>query len=114
YAIERHQVEQRARERERLFRLLADNAQDLIFRYRLRPEPGFDYISPAAVAMTGYTAAELCAEPSLFTSLVSAEHLEPMARMARSGRLAAPMEVAVRRKDGSTIWVEQRLAPRSG
>lgn len=36
------------------FRLLAENAMDIIFRLKIRPKVEFDYISPAAQAITGY------------------------------------------------------------
>lgn len=42
-------------ESETRLQLLAENAQDLIYRYRLVPTPGFDYVSPAALSITGYT-----------------------------------------------------------
>jgi hypothetical protein len=31
------------------FRLLAEHAPDFIFRYRIQPDPGFDYVSPRSV-----------------------------------------------------------------
>ena len=33
------------------FRLLADHAQDFIFRFRVQPDPGFDYVSPASLSI---------------------------------------------------------------
>jgi PAS domain-containing protein len=36
------------RRSEERFRLLAENAQDLIYRYRLKPTPGFEYVSYCA------------------------------------------------------------------
>ena len=41
------QTEELRRSEER-FRLLAENAQDMIFRYRFKPTPGFEYVSPSA------------------------------------------------------------------
>ncbi|MHB2023883.1 MAG: PAS domain S-box protein [Mycobacteriales bacterium] len=42
------------RRSEETLRLLADNAQDLIFRYRFGGNPGFDYASPALESLYGY------------------------------------------------------------
>ena len=109
YAIERHQAEERLRESERQFRLLAENAQDFIFRYRVGPHPGFDYASPASLAVTGYSPAELYADPGLVMQLVGDDHRAAMDHLARSEELARPWEVQVVRKDGSVVWIEQRL-----
>jgi diguanylate cyclase (GGDEF)-like protein/PAS domain S-box-containing protein len=109
YAIERHQTRERLRESERKFRLLAENAHDFIFRYRVGDEPGFDYASPASLSITGYSPAELYADPALVLSLVGDDHLAAMDHLARSEELARPWEVQVVRKDGSAIWIEQRL-----
>src|SRR5215204_2686912 len=43
--IKQTEVLRRSEER---FRLLAENAQDLIYRYRLKPVPGFEYVSPSS------------------------------------------------------------------
>lgn len=45
------------------FRLLAENALDIIFRLKLRPRVEFDYISPAAQTITGYSPDEIYADP---------------------------------------------------
>ena len=57
------QTEEFRRSEER-FRLLAENAQDLIFRYRLKPTPGFEYVSPSSTAMIGYTPRSITPTPS--------------------------------------------------
>ena len=39
-----------------LLQLLTDNARDVLFRIRIGPPPVFEYVSPAVLAMTGYSA----------------------------------------------------------
>jgi diguanylate cyclase (GGDEF)-like protein/PAS domain S-box-containing protein len=101
--------EARLRESEERFRVLAENAQDFIFRYRVKSPPGFDYVSPACTAVTGYTPEELYGDPRLIFDLIEALHVEMMRDEARAASLGHAWEVEVRRKDGSLIWVEQRL-----
>lgn len=57
-------------ERERGFRLLAENARDIIFRYRIEPSRGFQYVSPSVEAALGYRAELLYADPAFVDGLV--------------------------------------------
>ncbi len=36
---------------------LLDRIPDIVWRYRLSPEPAFEYVSPSVFALTGYTPA---------------------------------------------------------
>jgi PAS domain S-box-containing protein len=91
-------------------RLLAERAHDMIYRYRVAPEPGFEYVSPAATGLLGFTPDELVDDPDLVRQIVSPEHVLMMDELGPDGWGGAH-DVEVRRKDGSTIWVEQRLTP---
>jgi diguanylate cyclase (GGDEF)-like protein/PAS domain S-box-containing protein len=104
----RKRAEERLSRSEERFRLLAENADDFIFRYRLKGDPGFDYVSPACVAITGYTAEELYGDPRLIFNLIEAMHVQMMRNDGRAS-LRQAWDVEVTRKDGSKIWVEQRL-----
>jgi PAS domain S-box-containing protein len=94
------------RRSEERFRLLAENAQDLIYRYRLKPSPGFEYVSPSATATIGYTPEEHYADPELRFKIV-----HPDDRHLIDEALRFPESlITIRwlRKDGGTIWIEQR------
>lgn len=106
-ALERSFLLARAEESERRFRLLAENAPDLVYRMRLLPEPAFEYVSPSALAMTGYTPEEHYADPALGQKLVLPEDL-PMLHAALEGKGPDPLLLRWRRKDGSVTWTEQR------
>src|SRR5437763_12931672 len=93
------------------FRLLAEHAQDFIFRFRVQPDPGFDYVSPASMSMFGYTPAELYSDPHLILAIVGEEYLAETADFGHDPRLTEPRDVRVHRKDGSVTWIEQRLTP---
>jgi diguanylate cyclase (GGDEF)-like protein/PAS domain S-box-containing protein len=93
------------------FRLLAENAPDFIFRYRVQPDPGFDYVSPASFSLLGYTPDELYSDPSLIVAIVGEEYLAETADFGHDVRLTEPRDVRAHRKDGSFTWLEQRLTP---
>jgi diguanylate cyclase (GGDEF)-like protein/PAS domain S-box-containing protein len=106
---ERLFVEERLAASEARFRALADNAPDFIFRYRVRPSPGFDYVSPASAALTGYTPGELYGDPGLIRLMVEDAFDQALARLSHSPEFGEARDLSVKRKDGSAIWVELRL-----
>jgi PAS domain S-box-containing protein len=108
----RKKAEAALRESEETFRRLAENAEDLIYLYRLRPERKFEYVSPSATAMTGYTPDEHYANPDLGLQIVHADDRAKLAGMA-SGRIDPRQPLTLRwvRKDGRVIWTEQRNIP---
>ncbi len=104
-------AEQRLAESESLFRLLAENASDMIYRYALSP-PRCEYMSPASTRITGYAPQEFYADQDLPWRL-----LHPDDRWALSRGREAPHEVAdaivVRwhHREGATIYVEHKNTP---
>jgi diguanylate cyclase (GGDEF)-like protein/PAS domain S-box-containing protein len=94
------------------FRHLTENARDMIYRYRLVPTQGYEYVSPAAADITGYSPEEHYADPELNTRLVHPEDRPLYKAMKQSSGLYSET-VALRwvRKDGKTIWVEQQNVP---
>lgn len=90
------------------YRRLAENAPDLIYRYRLGPTRGFEYVSPSALAITGYAPEEFYTDPTLSLTVV---HVEDRGVLANGPLPDHPIEMRWVRKDGSVIWVEQRNTP---
>lgn len=95
-----------------LFRLLAENAQDMIFRYRLAPTRGFDYVSPASLAISGYTPEEHYADPDISRKIVYPED-RSMFEAAIAAPEALNMSMTLRwvRKDGGIVWTEHHNRP---
>jgi PAS domain S-box-containing protein len=103
----RRRAEAALRESEERFRLIAEHAQDIIFRYRLGPEPAMEYLSPAVESITGYRPEQFYEHPGLIFSLVEPED---RALLARSWCENQDGTVTIRwnRRQGGVAWIEQR------
>ncbi|HRQ42053.1 MAG TPA: GAF domain-containing protein [Chloroflexota bacterium] len=99
------------RESEARFRMLAEQAQDIIYRYRLRPTPGFEYVSPAVTTITGYTPQEHYADPELGQKLVYIQDRHLLHAYADTNMAGRPLLLRWQHKDGRIIWTEQRNTP---
>ena len=94
---------------EERFRLLAEHAQDIIFRYRRGSDPAVEYLSPAVENIIGYSPEEMYADPELMFSLVEPEDRP---QFEATWRFSDPADLTVRcrRRDGELVYLEQRAA----
>jgi diguanylate cyclase (GGDEF)-like protein/PAS domain S-box-containing protein len=107
---DRHDAEMKTLSDERRLRLLADSSRDLIFYFRVVPDHAFEFVSPASLAITGYTPAELYENPELSDAL-----FDPTLQLVVFERLLSKhdvgaVETEVTRKDGTKLWVSQQLS----
>jgi PAS domain S-box-containing protein len=103
----RRQAAEALRDSEERFRLLAEHAQDIIFRCRLLPRPHIEYLSPALAALVGHQPAELYGDPATLFSLVDTRDRAAFEESWRSPP-AGTLRTRWHRRDGQTIWMEQR------
>lgn len=102
------QHEQALRTSEERFRLLAEHARDIIYRYRLTPDPGLEYISRSFTTITGYPLEELYANPAVHTQIVHPDDLALVeAALTDLAHMPHPLLMRLSGKDGTLIWTEQ-------
>ena len=108
---QREDVQEELHQTEGRFRQLVENARDIIYRYRLTPSPGFEYVSPAIQNMLGYAPREFYADPQLILKLV---HPDDRHQLEQSFQGKSFDEWATLRwvhRDGRVIWVERVNVP---
>ena len=98
-------------EKEKRFRLLAENARDVIYRYRFTPTPGLEYVSPATINITGYTPEEYYRDPQLVFKIIHPEDKHLLEMILKNQKNLSPLVLRWIRKDGSVIWIEQHHVP---
>ncbi len=104
---QRRRAEAALRDSEERFRLLAEHAQDIIFRYRRVPEPAMEYLSPAVESVTGYRPEQFYADPDLIFQLLEPEDRPIIEQSWRSPR-PGTLTFRWRRSSGEVVWTEQR------
>ena len=102
------------------FRLLAENAADMIYRIRVDPTHVFEYINPAVRAVLGYEPEDFYGDPALGLGLLAPEDRERAQEVfhrprSAQGELDLPdrevesLLLRMTRRDGVTIWAEHRM-----
>jgi len=94
------------------FRLLAENASDMVYRYRVHPTFGADYVSPAVTAMTGRTPEEYAADPDLSIEAIHPDDRDKaLAMHGDPARFRDPVVLRWVHRDGRIVWVEHHNTP---
>ncbi len=93
------------------FRGLVENAPDMIYRFRVDP-PGYEYVNPAALGLTGYPPESFYADPELMYQLTVPEDRERLREAwHRPLPAGAALQVQLVRSGGGQVWTEHRIVP---
>ena len=108
----RKTAEEALRLSEERFRRLSENAQDMIFRLRLKPRVEFEYVNPASTAILGYSPEEHYSDPSLSFRMIHPDDkaIFESVSNSRSG-MTGPIVLRWIHKDGRVVWTEARAIP---
>ncbi|HEY4721891.1 MAG TPA: PAS domain-containing protein, partial [Anaerolineae bacterium] len=99
-------------ESEARYRRLAENAQDIIYRYNFTPQRHMAYINPVVSGILGYSPDEFYADPDLFFNLIHPNDRPALlSAIAQGVPLAAPLNIRWMRKDRTLAWIEDRNVP---
>ena len=94
------------------FARLAEDASDIVYLYRVEPDPGFLYVSPSSTRITGRSPDEHYADPDLLIHLAHPHDQDLAAAMLRTPT-AFPEPVMVRliHTNGEIVWTNHRIEP---
>jgi PAS domain S-box-containing protein len=97
-------------ESEERFSRLTENARDVIYRISI-PNGNFEYVSPAAKEILGYSPEELYQSPVLFKSFIPNDWKKYVFKKwvkAKKGLVDRVFEYQVRDRSGNLKWINQR------
>jgi len=97
-------------ESEERFRRLAENARDVIYRMSL-PDGKYEYISPAAFSVFGYTPEEFYNTPTLFKKSIHPDwhkYFDEQWVDLLNGKMPPTYEYQIINKSGEVRWLNQR------
>lgn len=110
---DRKRVEADLAASEERFRLLAENAQDLIYRFSVS-ERKFEYMSPSCTQLTGYPPARFYKDPRHLFEIVHEDWLDEIKNLwhkMASGQTSPMTEYQIVHKSGQKKWLQQNNIP---
>jgi len=100
------------KEKERYFKSLIENIPDIVFRYRLIPKQGYEYISPSVKRNLGYTPEQFYDDPKFIYKIIHMEDRNIFKKVLDgSFKYSKPVEIRYTHKNGRAIWYEGLITP---
>ncbi len=111
------QAEEKLKNSEQKFRLLTENANDIIFKFSYLPEVKYTYISPSVEKILGYKQEDFYNDPLFGTKIAINDTdtalLSTTKRITKGERKNVIPDVLVlkyRHKNGNVVWLETRYS----
>jgi PAS domain S-box-containing protein len=105
------------KETEEKFRLIAQNANDIIFFYTYQPKPKYLFVSPSIKKVLGYTPEECYKDPFLGYKLAvdqiryKKSELEFSKKQKQKSLKQTTIVCQYHTKDGRLVWLEDNYSP---
>jgi diguanylate cyclase (GGDEF)-like protein/PAS domain S-box-containing protein len=97
---------------EERFRLIAENAADVVYRFTVGDTPRFDYLNPAVESQLGYSPQEFYDDPSLIVRVTHPDDVSLIRTLGYEGvDDTRSMQLRMVRRDGTQIWTEHKVVP---
>jgi diguanylate cyclase (GGDEF)-like protein/PAS domain S-box-containing protein len=97
---------------EERFRVLAESAADVVYRFTVGESPRFDYVNPAVEPALGYTPAEFYEDPGLVVRVTHDDDVAEVRDLGAEGvEGVRSVQLRMMRRDGTMIWTEHRVVP---
>jgi PAS domain S-box-containing protein len=108
---ERRQIEAALRLSEERYRVMAENAQDVVYRMDLRSDtPRFEYVSPSVEALTGHPPSAFEEDHTLLERITHPDDRPLLARwLSIPAEVELPLLLRAVRPDGEVLWHEHRF-----
>jgi diguanylate cyclase (GGDEF)-like protein/PAS domain S-box-containing protein len=107
-------TEKKLKKSEEKFRLLAENARDIIYRIKLFAEKfEFEYISPSVTEITGYTPEDYYKDSSIIYNIVHPKDKAVHENFEKNDAnfFNTPLKTRWVHKNGKVRWIEQHNVP---
>lgn len=97
---------------EERFRVIAENAADVVYRLSVGDRPRFDYVNPAVEAVLGYTPQEFYDDSDLIVKVTHDDDADEVRALAFQGvDDVRTLQLRMIRRDGTQIWTEHNVVP---
>ena len=109
---ERIKAETKLKENEKVFELIANNLNDVVYISRLKPQKQFEFISPAIEKLTGYLPKDFYEDSNLIFKLLHPDDRYRIQQMMEGNLDENRPPAKFLTKSGNIIWVFHRSLPR--